>query len=300
MSYYIKKPVTIEAITFDELVQFGRENGANIVNDMPWSFQYKGQPITHENDDCYLIPTLEGTMKFNRGEMLITGVQGEIYPCKMDIFEATYEPSPSQPLGVHDGKDWTKPENWPALVGKRVMMISGLGAYYGTLKRHSPLWCVDNRGGLREESIKLIEPIDTPKTDMKTKAFKIGSIATAPNGNKFTRYDDALWYDEDESGTPLDDGIVSRLGLTVTSPPQAPRIADFHFPDGKYNGQDLPLSFKGKDCKAILSEDVLATIKCHRGTNPERIFNQDGVPLHAVIAKLPGDNFTVIVLKGDS
>lgn len=49
--------------------------------------------ITHENDDCYLIPTLEGTMRFNRGDMLITGVQGEIYPCKRDIFDKTYEPA---------------------------------------------------------------------------------------------------------------------------------------------------------------------------------------------------------------
>ena len=89
---YRKKPVVIEAITFDELVEYGREHcGANLHNGMPWSFDYMGQPITHENDDCYLIPTLEGTMKMMRGDMLITGVAGEIYPCKPDIFAATYE-----------------------------------------------------------------------------------------------------------------------------------------------------------------------------------------------------------------
>lgn len=87
-----KKPVVIEAITFDELVEYGKAYGANIVNGMPWSFQYQGQPITHENADCYLIPTLEGVMKFNRGDMLIIGVNGEIYPCKLDIFAKTYEP----------------------------------------------------------------------------------------------------------------------------------------------------------------------------------------------------------------
>jgi len=90
---YRKKPVEIEAITFDELVEYGKANGANIVNGMPWSFNYKGHPITHENNDCYLIPTLEGTHNFRRGDMLITGVKGEIYPCKLDIFEATYEPA---------------------------------------------------------------------------------------------------------------------------------------------------------------------------------------------------------------
>lgn len=100
-----KKPVVIEAITFDELVEYGKTHRANIVNGMPWSFEYRtvhyptpGEAvehiwgITHENDDCYLIPTLEGTMKFERGDLLITGVKGEIYPCKPDIFAATYEP----------------------------------------------------------------------------------------------------------------------------------------------------------------------------------------------------------------
>ena len=88
---YRKKPVVIEAINFDGLVEYGRSHGANIVNGMPWSFDYEGHPITHENDDCYLIPTLEGTMRFTRGDMLITGVEGEIYPCKIAIFDATYE-----------------------------------------------------------------------------------------------------------------------------------------------------------------------------------------------------------------
>lgn len=90
---YRKKPVEVEAIEFDDLVAYGIHHGANIVDHMPWSFEYKGHPITHENNDCYLIPTLEGTMKFNRGDFLVTGVKGEIYPLKRDIFLATYEKS---------------------------------------------------------------------------------------------------------------------------------------------------------------------------------------------------------------
>lgn len=86
-----KKPVTIEAITFDEFVQHGKDSGANLVNGMPWSFSYMGHPITHENDQCYLINTLEGTLNFTPLDMLITGVKGEIYPCKLDIFADTYE-----------------------------------------------------------------------------------------------------------------------------------------------------------------------------------------------------------------
>lgn len=93
MARFRKKPVEIEAITFDELVQHGLQAGGPVYNGMPWSFEYQGQPISHETDDCYLIPTLEGTMKMGRGDMLITGVKGEIYPCKGDIFAATYDPT---------------------------------------------------------------------------------------------------------------------------------------------------------------------------------------------------------------
>ena len=38
------------------------------------------------------IHTLEGTMVANPGDWIITGVKGETYPCKDDIFRATYEP----------------------------------------------------------------------------------------------------------------------------------------------------------------------------------------------------------------
>lgn len=97
MTKYRKKPVVITAITFTELVQHGlaqcKKEGreSNVVNGMPWSFNYGGHPITHESDTCYLIPTLEGAVKMGPGDMLITGVAGEIYPCKREIFDATYE-----------------------------------------------------------------------------------------------------------------------------------------------------------------------------------------------------------------
>ena len=38
------------------------------------------------------IATLEGTMEARIGDYIIRGIRGEIYPCKPDIFEATYEP----------------------------------------------------------------------------------------------------------------------------------------------------------------------------------------------------------------
>lgn len=40
-----------------------------------------------------LIETLEGAMRADIGDWIIRGVKGEVYPCKPDIFEVTYEPA---------------------------------------------------------------------------------------------------------------------------------------------------------------------------------------------------------------
>jgi hypothetical protein len=45
-----------------------------------------------ERDGVGVIKTLEGDMVASPGDWIITGVKGEKYPCKPDIFEATYEP----------------------------------------------------------------------------------------------------------------------------------------------------------------------------------------------------------------
>lgn len=93
MARFVKKPIEVEAITFDDLVQHGINSmqPEHLINGMPQSFEYNGHPITHETDQCYLIPTIEGTMKFTPDDMLITGVEGEIYPYKIDIFIKTYD-----------------------------------------------------------------------------------------------------------------------------------------------------------------------------------------------------------------
>ena len=46
----------------------------------------------YQTDKEVYIETLEGTMKANVGDYIITGVNGEKYPCKPDIFAKTYEP----------------------------------------------------------------------------------------------------------------------------------------------------------------------------------------------------------------
>ena len=91
MAKYIKKPVEVEAITFDELIRIGAENADEVIDGMPVEFEYNDHTIKQWNFGEYLIPTLEGEMLMTQNDMLITGVNGEIYPCTKEIFEKTYE-----------------------------------------------------------------------------------------------------------------------------------------------------------------------------------------------------------------
>ena len=65
--------------------------------------KYRKKPVVVEafvTDEPMGIETLEGTMHASAGDYIITGVNGEKYPCKPDIFEKTYEPADAAPLPV--------------------------------------------------------------------------------------------------------------------------------------------------------------------------------------------------------
>lgn len=56
--------------------------------------KYRKKPVTieaYQTNEEIEIETLEGTMKANKGDYIITGIHGEQYPCKPDIFKETYE-----------------------------------------------------------------------------------------------------------------------------------------------------------------------------------------------------------------
>jgi hypothetical protein len=79
MPRFRKKPVVIEAVQ----VTTDKEGIAEICRFCPRAALYPGGQIG--------IKTLEGNMTASVGDWIIKGVQGEFYPCKPDIFEATYE-----------------------------------------------------------------------------------------------------------------------------------------------------------------------------------------------------------------
>ncbi len=81
MPKFRKKPVVVEA-------HLHVDNKSTV----EWmeTFVGKGKAPVHAQP-ILGIHTLEGVMYVSLGDWVIRGVQGEFYPCKPDIFEATYE-----------------------------------------------------------------------------------------------------------------------------------------------------------------------------------------------------------------
>lgn len=88
MGKYKKLPVEIEAELVSELLEKFKHN----FNKLPkWVIEaYENTTINTITDNTFIIKTLEGNMIATKEDYLIKGVNGELYPCKKDIFEKTY------------------------------------------------------------------------------------------------------------------------------------------------------------------------------------------------------------------
>lgn len=105
---WTKRPVSIEAVRFDGIENVD-DTGEPMFNggfEIPpqWLIdglakgpEEPGAVFGFSDGDDLLIKTLEGTMTAQPGDWIIRGVQGELYPCKPAIFEATYEPTAGAP-----------------------------------------------------------------------------------------------------------------------------------------------------------------------------------------------------------
>lgn len=83
MLKFRKKPVVIEALQFDGT------NHDEVFAFCPDASNAAGDPLTVSN--LLWIKTMEGGHTASPGDYIIKGVAGEFYPCKPDIFAATYE-----------------------------------------------------------------------------------------------------------------------------------------------------------------------------------------------------------------
>lgn len=93
MGKYTKIPVTIDAYTFEEMIEFGKNqpgavlsmNGKTLLG-----FTLNDRKVVNNHNETFTIETLEGNHIMTKDDMLIIGVKGEMYPCKIDIFNMTY------------------------------------------------------------------------------------------------------------------------------------------------------------------------------------------------------------------
>lgn len=88
---YRKKPVVIDAVRvpaddkeweWETFYEWAAEVGMSVTGERRTAVQ---------TPSGYLIDTLEGTMLAGYGDWIIKGVAGEFYPCKNEVFLATYE-----------------------------------------------------------------------------------------------------------------------------------------------------------------------------------------------------------------
>ena len=126
---YRKKPVVIDAIHWRENLTPPEAHALTNIIEHEWGYPWlvgdalrpdtlrcESQPHASERptkglwidpaDGALMIRTLEGDMKVSLGDYIIRGVQGEVYPCKPDIFAATYEAAETVPTtGAHTIRD---------------------------------------------------------------------------------------------------------------------------------------------------------------------------------------------------
>jgi len=86
MPKFRKKPVVIEAVQYND-----GEQPEELAADAA------AGRVDYGDDGLMRIETLEGRMIAQPGDWIIRGVKGELYPCKPDIFAATYEPAEEVP-----------------------------------------------------------------------------------------------------------------------------------------------------------------------------------------------------------
>jgi len=88
---YRKKPVIVEAFQLEQRMLNWPEWAHEALTENIITSHNMGKFFKPKEKSCLVIRTLEGDHMALLGDYIIKGVRGEIYPCKPDIFEMTYE-----------------------------------------------------------------------------------------------------------------------------------------------------------------------------------------------------------------
>lgn len=177
MAKYRKKPVVIEAVQFvagEQDHAFAADVVAGIVR--------------YPEDGTMLIRTLEGVMVAQPGDWIIRGVNGELYPCKPDIFAKTYEdagPDVPQEFGfkklVSRFLSWKLPKNFSPDAGIAFEP-------YESQSFDGPFWPIGTNLLDAEQAREMLEHVLQPETTGLTfgqaiEALKAGKRVTRQGWN---------------------------------------------------------------------------------------------------------------------
>lgn len=132
--------------------------------------KYRKKPVVieaYQTDKELDIETLEGTMHASVGDYIITGVRGEKYPCKPDIFEQTYEPA-----DMPTASPWRRVEEPPKEERREYLIFTDKGYMcscrwtnniYGLGASDRWGWCIVDIPQFQKVAYWM--PIEPPKED---------------------------------------------------------------------------------------------------------------------------------------
>lgn len=176
-----------EIYTFDKFVRHGVDSGATLCGDsrMPWSFNFKGCPVTHENDDRYKIlvpPRADGTpgkdIALNRGEELVVNLRDQTIMVRRE--------TKLTPLVAKDQSDPVKGE---------IFTFEEFVAYGKEYSRVSDaaVWSFDFKGGQATYESADCYLIAVPGYITPVKFNRGEELLVSPTGKMFTRRPGAGW-----------------------------------------------------------------------------------------------------------
>jgi hypothetical protein len=122
---FTKKPVEIEAWPVSQIVEQMKHHEDGLP--APVRTEWKAGRVQRIIDGL-IIHTLEGAMNADPDDWLIRGIQGELYPCKPDIFEATYE-------------WWADPKQLPGAASREAAGDLIVAAARAVLNGQDVQWC---------------------------------------------------------------------------------------------------------------------------------------------------------------
>lgn len=93
-----KKPIVIEAFTFEEVIEAGRETATATIEDHPAAFLFRGIQLSYAGNHTYSLVTPDGMVDFTPDDVLMVSPEGVVYPCSKDAFDLEYVKAGNSPL----------------------------------------------------------------------------------------------------------------------------------------------------------------------------------------------------------